>query len=259
MNQNQGTSLPGGTRYKEIGTRSIPAGHLDERCATGGPRSLAVMVDSTPRPKTKREAGPAASAAHRAYRRSRFLPLFDPTDGRGLEIGPLDSAVCDKRTDDVRYVDVFDQAGLRRSYAGDQNVVLDDIPDVDFWLIDDERSLSLAEAAAPGAPYDWVFASHVIEHVPDLIGWLDQIAQLTHDDSRLILAVPDRRYCFDRHRPPTTIGQMLDAHEAGATTPSIRAVYDYLSSAVTVDAPRLWTGARPPGREALIHGSRRAS
>ena len=85
-------------------------------------------------------------------------------------------------------------------------------------------------------------ASHVIEHVPDLIGWLDQVAEVTADGGDLVLAVPDRRYCFDLHRPGTTLGQMLQANELGETVPSVRAVYDYKRGHASVQAPDIWNG-----------------
>jgi hypothetical protein len=47
---------------------------------------------------------------------------------------------------------------------------------------------------------------------------------------------------------------MLAAYESGDTRPSVRAVYDYLRSAVTVDPASLRRGSRPPGRSARIHG-----
>jgi hypothetical protein len=98
-----------------------------------------------------------------------------------------------------------------------------------------------------------VIASHVIEHVPDVIGWLAQIAELSADGACLLLAVPDRRYCFDRHRPATTVGQALQAHELAETRPSTRAIYDHYTEMVNVDTAALWAGARPPGRGAHVY------
>ena len=202
---------------------------------------------------TKRARGVDDHITAMRSRRDRFLALHDFSVGRGLEIGPLDSGLADPETDRVTYVDVLDTTGLREHYAHDPNVILELIPQIDYPLQRDGVMQTLADAASPGAPYDWVIASHVIEHVPDVIGWLAQVAELTVDDGVLLLAVPDRRYTFDRHRPPTTTGQAIQAHDAGDTRPSIRAVYDYFTSAVTVDPGKLWAGAPPPGRSARMH------
>jgi len=97
-----------------------------------------------------------------------------------------------------------------------------------------------------------VVASHVIEHVPDVIGWLDEVAQLLFDDGRLVLAIPDRRFSFDALRPATTVGQMLLAHRARDVTPSVRAVYDHYSQAVTFNPAAAWLGL-PPDPNQRIH------
>jgi len=212
-----------------------------------------MSIESRSRPLTKRDGGVEAQREVLAARRAYFLDYFDFSVGKGLEIGPLDSGIADAELHDVSYVDVFDTEGTRQHYADDPNVILELIPEVDFPLYADGRFRTLPEATAAGAPFDWVIASHVIEHVPDVIGWLQQIGEITGDGARLVLAVPDRRYCFDRHRPPTTTGQALEAYELQATRPSTRAVYDFFRAAVTVDTSELWRGERPPGRDARMH------
>jgi hypothetical protein len=202
---------------------------------------------------SKRALGPAAHRAQMRDRREQFRALVDLSQGHGLEIGPLDSGIADPQLDDVSYVDVHDTAGLREHYQDHENVILELIPEIDYPIYQDGQPRSLAEAARPGAPYDWVLASHVIEHVPDVVGWLRQIAELATPEAALLLAVPDRRYCFDRHRPATTTGQALQAYEEGHTRPSVRAVYDFFSAAVRVDTGRLWAGDRPPGVDRRIH------
>jgi len=179
-------------------------------------------------------------------RRSRLWALQDFSQGRGLEVGPLHEAIVGRDEADVRYVDVHDQAGLRAYYADDPLVPTEAIPEIDYTLLKaDGRGVSLAEACREGAPFDWVVASHVVEHVPDVVGWLEDLAELVTDDGALVLMVPDRRYCFDVHRPPTTTGQMLEAHELRAGRPSTRAIYDYFSAAVETDVRQLWDGVPP--------------
>ena len=105
---------------------------------------------------------------------------------------------------------------------------------------------TLAEAVAEGAPFQHVVASHVIEHVPDMLGWLRDVAQVLTWDGALLLAVPDRRYCFDVHRSPTTVGQVVQAHLDGDRTPSVRAVLDHFMRAVDLSAEQAWAGVQPP-------------
>ena len=182
----------------------------------------------------------------RDQRRSRLWALQDFSEGRGLEVGPLHEAIVGRDEADVRYVDVHDQAGLRAHYGHDPSVSVEAIPEIDYTLVQsDGTTVSLADACREGAPFAWVVASHVIEHVPDVIGLLENLAEIVVDDGALVLMVPDRRFCFDVHRPPTTVGQMLESHELGATRPTTRAVYDHFSAVVHSDLQELWAGQLP--------------
>jgi hypothetical protein len=179
-------------------------------------------------------------------RRQGIWELHDFSSGHGLEVGPLHRCIVGRDEGDVSYVDVLDRDGLLEHYRNDPHVPAESIPEIDFHLIqDDGRTLSLVEATKPGAPFDWVVASHVIEHVPDVIGWLAELAEMVVDDGTLVLVVPDKRYCFDVHRPPSTVGQMIAANFAGDRRPNIGAVYDYFSSSVDYDVKELWAGEMP--------------
>lgn len=187
-------------------------------------------------------------------RHARMLDLLVPSIGRGLEVGPLFDPVVLREQADVRYIDVHSAEVLRQHYADHAGLPLEDIVDPDFTLIDaDGQVRTLPEAVAGAAPFDWTLASHVIEHVPDVIGWLSEVADVLADAGRLVLAVPDRRFSFDAGRPATTVGEMLLAHQRCDQRPSVRAVYDHYRYAVQLDARTLWTGASPgPGHR--IHG-----
>ena len=185
-------------------------------------------------------------------RRARILARLDTAHGHGMEIGPLYTPIATKDTCDVTYVDIHFAPGLKDYYRLHPGIPVDDIVDVDFALIQDGRTASISEATAAAAPFDWVVASHVIEHVPDVIGWLKDVAAVLVDGGRLALAVPDRRYCFDARRPETTVGEMLLAHANQDTRPSVRAVFDHYSSAVSVTPVEAWTDG-PPGPDAAIH------
>jgi len=184
-------------------------------------------------------------------RRARLMGLVDVSKGRGLEIGPLHSPITTD-VEDVRYVDVFSQDQLRANYAHDPSVNLSDIPEIHFTLSSPEGIRSLSEAVRPAAPFSWAAASHVVEHVPDIISWLAEIAENLVDGGQLLLVVPDRRFTFDILRPSTTVGQMLQAHELRETVPSVRAVYDMFRTIVTVGARDAWEGT-VPSQEDRIH------
>jgi hypothetical protein len=110
---------------------------------------------------------------------------------------------------------------------------------------------SIGTAVGPDAPFDYVIASHVIEHVPDLIAWLHDVRGVLADGGVLSLAIPDHRRCFDALRTPTVAADVMQAHLDRATVPSPRHVFDHYSSAVG------WRGQIGWGEEApldeLVH------
>src|SRR4051794_2806158 len=135
--------------------------------------------------------GDGVSQPEMTFRHSLMWRMHDFSQGRGLEIGPLHNATVPRGMGDVRYVDVLPREGLVEHYRDDDRVPTELIPEIDFVLSTDDGFQTLQEAAAPGAPYDWATASHVIEHTPDVITWLAEIGDLVVDGGKLILAVPD--------------------------------------------------------------------
>lgn len=45
--------------------------------------------------------------------------------------------------------------------------------------------------------FNWTVSSHVMEHVPDPIGWLSEIFEVLKPGAVLSLALPDKKFCFD--------------------------------------------------------------
>jgi len=85
---------------------------------------------------------------------------------------------------------------LREKYQHDPAVDIAQIVEVDFDL----AQITFRDALARIAPLDFVVASHVIEHVPDLVGWLSDIHAALRVGGVLALVIPDKRFTFDLHR-----------------------------------------------------------
>ena len=95
---------------------------------------------------------------------------------------------------------------LRDKYKN-ANVAIDRIEEVDYiW-----RGERLDELVQSRHCYDWVIASHVIEHVPDIVSFLIGSEQVLKPGGVLSLVIPDKRLCFDHFRPLSTTGEMLDS------------------------------------------------
>src|SRR5258706_9842625 len=124
-------------------------------------------------------------------RKGKLLHSVDVSSTVGLEVGPLDHPIVAKSEGSVFYVDHASRQDLVAKYANDPNVAdLAKIVGVDFiW-----GASSLRQTIPPHLSFDYVIASHVIEHVPDVIGWLREVSDVLKPEGMLCLAIPDRRY-----------------------------------------------------------------
>lgn len=92
------------------------------------------------------------------------------------------------------------------------------------------------------ATFDCALSSHCIEHQPDLIAHLQQVARILRPGGRYFLLVPDKRYCFDALIAPSTVADVLDAHHAGRRTHSLRSVIEHRALTTHGDCARHWQG-----------------
>ncbi|WP_428391994.1 type II toxin-antitoxin system prevent-host-death family antitoxin [Lichenicoccus sp.] len=170
-------------------------------------------------------------------RRLALLAGLDLAATRGLEIGPLHNPILRKSEARVLYVDHVGTAELREKYRRDPHVPGPRIVDVDIvWSGGD------LNAACGGDRFDYVVASHVIEHVPDLIGWLAQLKSVLHPDGTVRLIVPDRRYCFDYRRESSSAADVILAARAGAIVPGSRQILDFMLNVAPLDLQHAWSG-----------------
>ena len=155
-------------------------------------------------------------------RNELLLSMFDPS-GIGLEIGagfnPLLPKAAGYRVETLDHV-TADQ--LRDKYRNDPNVDVARIEEVDF--VADGRPI--AEVVGKPGHYDFIVASHVIEHAPDLLGLLKDCETLLNQAGTLVLAIPDKRRCFDLLQPLTSTGMILQAHEERRTRHPPSALFD---------------------------------
>ena len=140
--------------------------------------------------------------------REEKLLLHIRKDGVGLEIGASHAPIAPKRSGyRVQVIDHATRDELIEKYK-DDGVKLDNIEDVDFvW-----QGESYAELTGKTDHYDWIIASHVIEHMPNLVGFINSCDAVLRDDGVLSLAIPDVRFCFDHFRPASGLSKVLDAH-----------------------------------------------
>lgn len=106
---------------------------------------------------------------------------------------------------------------------------------IDRWLPDENRALfpELDSSARfpepdiiahfdidrlqplPDASTDFVICSHVLEHLADPIGFLDDIYRVLRPGGATLLLLPDRRRTFDRCREPTSLEHLISEFRSG--------------------------------------------
>lgn len=181
-------------------------------------------------------------------REAKIFHLLDKA-GLGLEIGPSHNPVAPKRKGfNVHTLDHASAADLRKKYQG-HGVNLENIEDVDFvW-----SGQRLSDLIGKKQCYDWIIASHVIEHAPDFVSYLQQCEELLKPNGVLSLVVPDKRYCFDFFSPVSSTGQVLDAYAAKRSKPSPGQIFDHIANAAKRNGEIAWAAGDVGGADGLMH------
>jgi hypothetical protein len=172
-------------------------------------------------------------------RATKILGPIDPTSC-GVEIGPLNNPLLRKTDANVLYVDWGTTEELR---AKPYESSIDPAHIVEVDVVWSEQPLRDCMPESHRA-CDYVVAAHVIEHVPDIIGWLHDVRSILKPGGTLGLAIPDRRFTFDYCKNESTVGEMIEAWLLKYRRPSVRQVFDHCWLAVTLDAGEAWR--RPP-------------
>jgi SAM-dependent methyltransferase len=151
--------------------------------------------------------------------------LIRHLEGTGLELGPGHQPFSLPSNVKVRYVDRWDPEHSHELYP-------ELGPEVPFLAPDivanfDVDRLAMIEDGSE----DFVVCSHVLEHLADPIGFLDEIQRVLRPGGVMILVLPDRRRTFDRDRPPTSLEHLVAEHDARVTVVDDAHVAEFLTLA----------------------------
>lgn len=180
-------------------------------------------------------------------RKEKVLRHINKT-GHGIEIGPSHRPIATKKEGYmVHIIDHMSREQLITKYK-DHPVNLENIEEVDFvW-----RGENYSELTGKHKYYDWIVASHVIEHTPDLIGFLNDCDTILKDDGVISLVVPDKRYCFDHYRPITGISKIIDSHFQKTTIHTPGTVVEYFLNVVSKAGNIAWSSGAT-GKYSFVH------
>lgn len=158
-----------------------------------------------------------------------------------LEIGPFNNPVLTGPT--VSYFDVLETDALR---ARAIEIGLDpaNVPKVDF--VSPTGDLAIVDRR-----FHAVLTCHAIEHQPDLIEHLRQVARVLAPGGRYYAIVPDKRFCFDHFMPLTDVADVRIAHRERRQVHTPEAVRAHHLATTHNSAFGHWTGrhSQPPRTE----------
>ena len=157
--------------------------------------------------------------------RQQLMQFIDERKGQVmLEIGPFMNPAIRKEVHNVYYADIRSKDEIYNFYLKHNlctpEELYERIAPIDFVIKD------TYEKAMDGKKFNVIFSSHVIEHVNDIIFHLQDLAAILNDDGYLVMAIPDKRYCFDHFREVTPFRDMLDVYLNGSVNSTARLAFD---------------------------------
>jgi predicted SAM-dependent methyltransferase len=171
--------------------------------------------------------------------REELIRRYFTRDDNLLEIGPSHSAIVPPSDGwHTRIIDHASQQELVEKYTrmGVKNV--DRIDRVDFiWK---GEALPRLIPREMHSTFDGLIASHVGEHLPDFIGFLQDASVLLKSEGVIALALPDKRVCFDFFQPLTTTGDLLAAHSERRVRHQRRTFFNQAAYFVTRNGEGGW-------------------
>lgn len=142
---------------------------------------------------------------------------------------------------------------------------------VDRWLPDQNRHLfpELGDAEYPvpdivanldvdklraldDDSQDFVIASHILEHLADPIGMVDEIHRVLRPGGVALILLPDRRRTFDRHRHPTSLWHLVAEFEAEVTEVDDEHIVEFIRGTQPEAEVAAFDEADPTERTKLI-------
>lgn len=174
--------------------------------------------------------------------RKAFVMSNLPVGGCGLEIAPYFNPMVDRSKYDVFYVDCIDNDEIQRKAADNPGAKGRYVPRIDAVWVPGRR---LSDCVG-GRKFSYAVASHVMEHVPNPLGWLGEIIECVEVGGRVAIMLPTRTQSMDYYRQTTTFGQIVGWSIEKPARPTPTQVMDFLSQSFFHQGERLVDTEMPP-------------
>jgi SAM-dependent methyltransferase len=131
--------------------------------------------------------------------------------GKGIEVGPgANPFVQAGEGVDVQYLEAAPMTEWLSNYDHRAVVSQEKQSLWERYIIGDAQQLDVC----PDDSLDFVFSSHVFEHLVNPLGVLKNWAKKLKPGGRVVCVIPDSRYCFDLRQPPSTAAEWLEEQRA---------------------------------------------
>jgi SAM-dependent methyltransferase len=157
----------------------------------------------------------------------------------GLEIAPNWVPLISKEEANIHYCDRISYKDLveREKDNPDRKSNGLSVASVDFvWS--ERKQLSQCTPIK----FDYILSSHVLEHVPDFLGFLYQQRACLNDNGIIAFVLPDTSRMGEYFRPTTTASQIINAYYSRSTNPNPGQVYEALKYMLDVGGITDFTG-----------------
>lgn len=191
---------------------------------------------------------PDTSVSHK-FVRNLWLQQGLDRDMVGIEIGPWFSPVVPRSDNWDTVVIDFSSTGELRERArthssAEIQSLAGKIETVD--IVWSGQSLERELLALNPQGYDYLIASHVLEHLPDLIAFLQQLEHVMKPGGILSIALPDRRICFDYFKPLSMTNDLLAAHRQRRTRHTPETIFQAEAYQSWLDGSAAWSRKAVP-------------
>ena len=151
-----------------------------------------------------------------------------------LEIGAFDKPTFTKSDANIYYCDYFSKEELAKNHSNIKPQRAKNAVDVDY-VIKGERYSDCIDKK-----FDLVIANHVIEHIPNIIKWLQDISLILKKDGFLFLTIPHKEYTFDKLRSLTSSEELILNNLHNLKAPNIHQICDQLYYHRPIKADDVW-------------------
>jgi len=180
------------------------------------------LLDEAPAAVVEAEGQPCSDAERRRRGIERHI---DISKAHVLEIGAFDNPTYRPGDASIHYMDWFTTQECRDAITGLTDRDPRALVHVDHAI----KSKRFADAL--GEKFDLIIANHVIEHIPDMLRWINELAKCLTENGAVFLSIPDKRYTFDILRADTDAIEFLRCYDEDLEVPTyyqrLRDMYMY--------------------------------